>query len=122
MPEGTLYAWNERSTYIQHLPFIENLNQQGGTRKICGTRAFLFLGNSVKTCHISPAGAIAPDSPVGHYLLEHGTERGDFNSYGSRRGNHDMMVRGTFANIRIRNKSTLVGMDMIPFQFKLGDN
>ncbi|MBE3596757.1 MAG: aconitate hydratase AcnA [Hydrogenibacillus sp.] len=104
VPEGTLYAWDERSTYIQHPPFFENLDQQGGIREIRGARALLLLGDSVTTDHISPAGAIAPDSPAGRYLLEHGVERRDFNSYGSRRGNHEVMMRGTFANIRIRNQ------------------
>ncbi|PTQ52885.1 MAG: Aconitate hydratase [Hydrogenibacillus schlegelii] len=103
VPEGTLYAWDPNSTYIQHPPFFEGLEAERGIRDIRGARALLLLGDSVTTDHISPAGAIAPDSPAGRYLLERGVAQRDFNSYGSRRGNHEVMMRGTFANIRLRN-------------------
>lgn len=104
VPEGELYEWDEKSTYIQNPPFFEKL-QDGvqDIKEIRNARVLALLNDSVTTDHISPAGNIAPSSPAGLYLKEHGVERKDFNSYGSRRGNHEVMMRGTFANIRIRN-------------------
>lgn len=104
VPEGELYEWDENSTYIQNPPFFENLaDGLGDIKDITSARVLALLGDSVTTDHISPAGNIAPSSPAGEYLTSHGVERADFNSYGSRRGNHEVMMRGTFANIRIRN-------------------
>jgi len=104
-PTGELYEWDKSSTYIQEPPFFmelsENLND---IADITGAKTLAYLGDSVTTDHISPAGNIKADSPAGLYLQEHGVKRVDFNSYGSRRGNHEVMMRGTFANIRIRNK------------------
>lgn len=103
--EGDLYEWNEQSTYIQRPPFLEGITPQvEPPQPIRAARCLALLGDSVTTDHISPAGAIANDSPAGAYLREHGVERRDFNSYGSRRGNDRVMTRGTFANIRIRNQ------------------
>ncbi len=100
---GQIYSWPE-STYIAEPPFFENFSMQaGGVRGISGARALGIFGDSVTTDHISPAGAIREASPAGKYLREHGVEKGDFQSYGTRRGNHEVMVRGTFANVRIRN-------------------
>ncbi|MBM3999833.1 MAG: aconitate hydratase AcnA [Planctomycetes bacterium] len=102
--EGALYAWDATSTYIQEPPFLENLAR--GTRPtppLKNARALAVLGDSVTTDHISPAGSIGKDTPAGRYLIEHGVAPADFNSYGARRGNDRVMVRGTFANIRIRN-------------------
>jgi len=105
VPEGTLYEWDKNSTYIQEPPFFEGLEPQpGDITEIRGARAMALLGDSVTTDHISPAGSIKPDSPAGKYLTERGVKKEDFNSYGSRRGNHEVMMRGTFANIRIRNQ------------------
>jgi len=104
-PTGDLYEWDEKSTYLANAPFFENLAD--GIRDIediKGAKTLLLLGDSVTTDHISPAGSIKPDAPAGKYLIEHGVEKKDFNSYGSRRGHHEIMVRGTFANIRIRNQ------------------
>lgn len=104
VPEGELYEWDEKSTYIQNPPFFEGL--QDGVQDIAeirNARVLALLGDSVTTDHISPAGNIAVNSPGGKYLTDNGVERKDFNSYGSRRGNHEVMMRGTFANIRIRN-------------------
>ncbi|QAY67964.1 aconitate hydratase AcnA [Paenibacillus protaetiae] len=104
VPEGELYEWDPASTYIANPPFFDKLAD--GIRDvedIKAARTLLLLGDSVTTDHISPAGSIRPDAPGGKYLIEHGVERKDFNSYGSRRGHHEVMVRGTFANIRIRN-------------------
>ncbi|MNW29005.1 Aconitate hydratase [compost metagenome] len=104
VPEGELYEWDEKSTYIQNPPFFERL--QDGVQDIAeirNARVLALLGDSVTTDHISPAGNIAVNSPGGKYLTDNGVERKDFNSYGSRRGNHEVMMRGTFANIRIRN-------------------
>ncbi|AIQ11137.1 aconitate hydratase AcnA [Paenibacillus durus] len=104
VPEGELYEWDENSTYIQNPPFFENLaDGLGDIENIDGARVLALLGDSVTTDHISPAGNITTSGPAGKYLSEHGVERKDFNSYGSRRGNHEVMMRGTFANIRIRN-------------------
>ncbi|MDO7908248.1 aconitate hydratase AcnA [Paenibacillus sp. JX-17] len=104
VPEGELYEWDEKSTYIQNPPFFENIQDgMNDIQDVKNARVLALLGDSVTTDHISPAGNIAPSSPAGEYLKEHGVERKDFNSYGSRRGNHEVMMRGTFANIRIRN-------------------
>jgi aconitate hydratase len=104
VPEGALYAWNEASTYIQEPPFLVDLTPEPpGIKPITGARVLALLGDSVTTDHISPAGNIAKSSPAGKYLMEHGVEPAEFNSYGARRGNDRVMVRGTFANIRIRN-------------------
>jgi aconitate hydratase len=105
VPEGELYEWDPNSTYIQEPPFFEGLGSEpGDIADIRGARTLALLGDSVTTDHISPAGSIKPDSPAGKYLTERGVARADFNSYGSRRGNHEVMMRGTFANIRIRNQ------------------
>ena len=101
---GTRYAWEADSTYIQEPPFFADFGREAEPlADITGARALLVLGDSITTDHISPAGAIAADSPAGRYLLQHGVERADFNQYGARRGNHEVMMRGTFANIRIKN-------------------
>ncbi|HEY8346435.1 MAG TPA: aconitate hydratase AcnA [Symbiobacteriaceae bacterium] len=103
-PSGKLYAWDPNSTYIQKPPYFEGMTlEPGKTQNIIGARALAVLGDSVTTDHISPAGSIAKDSPAARYLMERGVEPKDFNSYGSRRGNHEVMMRGTFANIRLRN-------------------
>ncbi|MEB9892997.1 aconitate hydratase AcnA [Bacillus cereus] len=105
VPEGELYEWDAKSTYIQNPPFFENLGTQlGDIADIENARVLALLGDSVTTDHISPAGNIKVDSPAGEYLIARGVQRKDFNSYGSRRGNHEVMMRGTFANIRIRNQ------------------
>ena len=102
---GTRYAWEADSTYIQEPPFFADFGREGQPLEdIAGARALLVLGDSITTDHISPAGAIAADSPAGRYLLELGVARADFNAYGARRGNHEVMMRGTFANIRINNQ------------------
>ena len=103
--EGLTYAWDESSTYIRNPPYFE-LDNSLQLEPIMHARILALLGDSITTDHISPAGAIAVDSPAGQYLLAHGVDRGHFNSYGSRRGNHELMMRGTFANIRIRNEMT----------------
>jgi aconitate hydratase len=104
-PTGDVYAWDEHSTYIQHPPYFEDFGLEKGVAKdIYAARPLAILADSVTTDHISPAGAIKKDSPAGRYLLEHGVEQTDFNSYGSRRGNDRIMVRGTFANVRIKNQ------------------
>jgi aconitate hydratase A / 2-methylisocitrate dehydratase len=103
-PEGELFAWAPDSTYVRLPPYFDGMSGEAGTvDDFAGARCLVMLGDSVTTDHISPAGAIKPDSPAGRYLVEHGVERKDFNSYGSRRGNHEVMVRGTFANVRLRN-------------------
>ena len=99
------YNWDNESTYIRNPPYF-SLDNSHQLEPIMGARILVLLGDSITTDHISPAGAIAVDSPAGQYLLENGVERGSFNSYGSRRGNHQLMMRGTFANIRIRNEMT----------------
>ena len=105
VPEGMLYEWDPKSTYIQEPPFFAGLGPEpGDITDIRGARTLALLGDSVTTDHISPAGSIRADSPAGKYLTERGVARKDFNSYGSRRGNHEVMMRGTFANIRIRNQ------------------
>jgi len=104
-PTGDRFEWDENSTYIQHPPYFEGMSKEIGTvSDIKSARVLALLGDSVTTDHISPAGAIKADSPAGIYLRENGVEPKDFNSYGSRRGNHQVMMRGTFANIRLRNK------------------
>jgi aconitate hydratase len=101
---GDVYAWDKKSTYVQEPPFFVNLSPEPEPiAPIQGARALAVLGDSVTTDHISPAGDIALDSPAGRYLIENGIEKRDFNTYGTRRGNHEVMMRGTFANIRLRN-------------------
>jgi aconitate hydratase len=101
---GNVYEWDRKSTYIQEPPFFADFSlQSGGIAEIKGARALAIFGDSVTTDHISPAGSIKKTSPAGKYLLEHGVEAADFNSYGSRRGNDRVMTRGTFANVRIKN-------------------
>ncbi len=105
IPKGQTYAWEKDSTYIRRAPYFDGMNlQPSAVEEIKNARVLAVLGDSVTTDHISPAGSIKKDSPAGKYLQEHGVKPGDFNSYGSRRGNHEVMVRGTFANVRLRNK------------------
>ncbi|MEX0832732.1 MAG: aconitate hydratase AcnA [Actinomycetota bacterium] len=104
-PQGPLYEWDPASTYVREPPFFaETTIEVAPTKDVEGARALVVVGDSVTTDHISPAGAIKPDSPAGIYLLGRGVETRDFNSYGSRRGNHEVMLRGTFANVRLRNE------------------
>ncbi len=104
-PEGKIFEWDEDSTYVRKPPYFDGMpDEPEPVTDIEGARVLLKLGDSVTTDHISPAGAIKKDSPAGRYLAEHGVEQRDFNSYGSRRGNHEVMIRGTFANIRLRNQ------------------
>ncbi|HEY9390227.1 MAG TPA: aconitate hydratase AcnA, partial [Mycobacteriales bacterium] len=104
-PSGSIFEWDPDSTYVRKAPYFDGMGAEPEpVRDITGARVLAKLGDSVTTDHISPAGAIKTDSPAGRYLLEHGVERRDFNSYGSRRGNHEVMIRGTFANIRLRNQ------------------
>jgi len=103
-PSGDLFAWDPDSTYVRLPPYFEGMQREPRpVEDIAGARVLVMLGDSVTTDHISPAGAIRPQSPAGEYLIEHGVERREFNSYGARRGNHEVMVRGTFANVRMRN-------------------
>ena len=102
-PTGPTYAWDAGSTYVREPPFFGAL-EAGGPADLHSARCLVKLGDSITTDHISPAGSIAPDSPAGRYLIDHGVEQRDFNSYGSRRGNHEVMIRGTFANVRLRNE------------------
>jgi aconitate hydratase len=105
VPSADLFAWDPESTYVRQPPYFDGMPPEPGTvDDIHGARVLVSLGDSVTTDHISPAGAIRPDSPAGTYLLDHGVERKEFNSYGSRRGNHEVMARGTFANVRLRNQ------------------
>ena len=105
VPEGELFAWDPESTYVRRPPYFDGMSREPGTvEDLSDARCLVVLGDSVTTDHISPAGSIKPGSPAGTYLVEHGIERSDFNSYGSRRGNHEVMVRGTFANVRLRNQ------------------
>lgn len=105
VPHSDTYDWQDDSTYIRLSPFFDEMGAEPeAVQDIHGARILAMLGDSVTTDHISPAGSIKPDSPAGRYLQNHGVERKDFNSYGSRRGNHEVMMRGTFANIRIRNE------------------
>jgi aconitate hydratase len=105
VPKGETYAWDQQSTYIRQAPYFDDMKvQPSKVQDIKNARVLAVLGDSVTTDHISPAGSIKKDSPAGKYLIEHGVKPADFNSYGSRRGNHEVMVRGTFANVRLRNK------------------
>ena len=105
VPKGDTYAWEPDSTYIRRAPYFDQMAAKPSpVGDIRNARVLAVLGDSVTTDHISPAGAIKKDSPAGKYLQEHGVKPADFNSYGSRRGNHEVMVRGTFANVRLRNK------------------
>ena len=105
VPGGETYDWPDDSTYVKNPPYFEGMTMNApGIRPITGARALAMLGDSITTDHISPAGSIPAKSPAGKWLLAHGVEKKDFNSYGSRRGNHEVMMRGTFANIRLRNE------------------
>jgi aconitate hydratase len=105
VPQGETYAWDEASTYIRRAPYFDEMTlKPAPVGDIRNARALAVLGDSVTTDHISPAGSIKKDSPAGKYLMDRGVKPADFNSYGSRRGNHEVMVRGTFANVRLRNK------------------
>ena len=105
MPTGERFQWDEESTYIRNPPFFEGITPEPlPPADITGARVLALLGDSVTTDHISPAGSIPPDSPAGKYLISKGVQPRDFNSYGARRGNHEVMMRGTFANIRLRNQ------------------
>jgi aconitate hydratase len=105
VPKGDTYAWDKDSTYIQQAPYFDDMDvKPAPVEEIRNARVLALLGDSVTTDHISPAGSIKKDSPAGKYLQEHGVKPADFNSYGSRRGNHEVMVRGTFANVRLRNR------------------
>jgi aconitate hydratase len=104
IPEGDLFKWQRDSSYVKAPPFFDGVTAEvSGFSDIVGARALAVLGDSVTTDHISPAGSIAVDGPAGKYLIAHGVQPKDFNSYGARRGNHEVMVRGTFANTRIKN-------------------
>ena len=104
VPEGELFEWEATSTYVRQPPYFDEMPASPQPfADVAGARCLVMLGDSVTTDHISPAGSIKPDSPAGTYLVDHGVERKDFNSYGSRRGNHEVMVRGTFANVRLKN-------------------
>jgi aconitate hydratase len=105
VPKGETYAWEKNSTYIRQAPYFDGMTiKPSPVGDLKGARVLAVLGDSVTTDHISPAGSIKKDGPAGKYLIAHGVQFGDFNSYGSRRGNHEVMVRGTFANVRLRNK------------------
>ena len=105
VPQGDLYGWSSDSTYVQNPPYFQGMTMATGTiGDVTATRALAVLGDSITTDHISPAGSIKVNSPAGQYLIAHGVAAKDFNSYGSRRGNHEVMMRGTFANIRLRNR------------------
>jgi aconitate hydratase len=104
-PDSQTYAWQDDSTYIQHPPFFDDVKAEPkAIQNILGARVLALLGDSITTDHISPAGSIKSDSAAGLYLLEQGVAAKDFNSLGARRGNHEVMMRGTFANIRIKNE------------------
>jgi aconitate hydratase len=103
--KGETFAWDAKSTYVKHPPYFEGMTKDTpGAKDIDGARVLAVLGDSITTDHISPAGSIKANGPAGQYLVSHGVQKDDFNSYGSRRGNHEVMVRGTFANIRLRNR------------------
>ena len=105
VPEGDLYQWEPGSTYVKHPPYFENMSKEPTpVATIQGARALAVLGDSITTDHISPAGSIKKTSAAGSYLIGHKVDPKDFNSYGARRGNHEVMVRGTFANVRLRNQ------------------
>jgi aconitate hydratase len=104
-PEGETFAWDPESTYVRKPPYFDGMAQEPApVTDVAGARVLAMLGDSVTTDHISPAGSIKEGTPAGQYLNEHGVQKRDFNSYGSRRGNHEVMIRGTFANIRLRNQ------------------
>jgi len=104
-PTGSVFEWDDQSTYVRKPPYFDGMTRElKPVKDIVGARVLAKLGDSVTTDHISPAGAIKADTPAGRYLQEHGVDRKDFNSYGSRRGNHEVMIRGTFANIRLKNQ------------------
>ncbi len=104
-PEGEIYTWDDTSTYVKNPPYFDGMTRDpAAVQDVKGARVLALLGDSVTTDHISPAGSIAKDSPAARYLIEQGVQPVDFNSYGSRRGNHEVMMRGTFANIRLRNR------------------
>ncbi len=114
-PTGDTFEWADDSTYVRKPPYFEGMTPEPQpVTDISGARVLAKLGDSVTTDHISPAGAIKADSPAGKYLTEHGVDRKDFNSYGSRRGNHEVMIRGTFANIRLRNQLRTPGAEPLP--------
>jgi len=102
-PTGPMYAWDADSTYVREPPFFERIDRDDAVTDVEGARCLVMVGDSITTDHISPAGSIRPDSPAGRYLIDRGVEPRDFNSYGARRGNHEVMLRGTFANVRLRN-------------------
>jgi aconitate hydratase len=105
IPTGSRFDWNPESTYVREPPFFQGLARDAGVlRDIAGARVLASLGDSVTTDHISPAGSIPRDGPAGRYLLEHGVARPDWNTFGARRGNHEVMMRGTFGNVRIKNR------------------
>src|SRR5437016_7241393 len=105
VPKGETYAWEKDSTYIRRAPYFDDMKlKPTPIEGIKGARPLAVLGDSGTTDHISPAGSIKKDSPAGMYMIDHGVKPAEFNSYGSRRGNHEVMVRGTFANVRLRNK------------------
>ncbi|HJU66025.1 MAG TPA: aconitate hydratase, partial [Gemmatimonadaceae bacterium] len=105
VPEGNRFGWDDSSTYIRKPTFLDGITMTPPTpRDIAGARVLALLGDSITTDHISPAGSIKADSPAGQYLIERGVKPADFNSYGARRGNHEVMMRGTFANVRLRNQ------------------
>jgi len=105
VPKGDLYAWDESSTYVKNPPYFEGMTLEApGVKPIKGARLLAMLGDSITTDHISPAGSIPAASPAGKWLIEQGVKTSEFNSYGARRGNHEVMMRGTFANIRLRNE------------------
>jgi aconitate hydratase len=104
-PEGSTFKWDEKSTYARKAPYFDGMTAEAApVEDISAARVLLKLGDSVTTDHISPAGSFKSETPAGQYLIANGVDRKDFNSYGSRRGNHEVMIRGTFANIRIRNQ------------------
>src|SRR5436305_10317326 len=104
VPTGDRYRWEADSTYVKHPPYFEGMTMTPPpVQDVRGARVLALLGDSITTDHISPAGSIKKDGPAGKYLVEHGVQPKDFNSYGARRGNHEVMVRGTFANVRLKN-------------------
>ncbi len=105
VPTGDRFAWEPSSTYVKHPPYFEDMPAKpGAIVDVKGARVLALLGDSITTDHISPAGSIKKDSPAGKYLMENGVQPADFNQYGARRGNHEVMIRGTFANVRLKNK------------------
>ena len=104
VPAGALFAWEDKSTYVKNPPYFDGMTlQPPPVTDIKGARVLALLGDSITTDHISPAGSIKKDSPAGKYLMENGVQPKDFNQYGARRGNHEVMMRGTFANVRLKN-------------------